>query len=147
MIIGPLQVGRRGRGEIRHDHIGHDGARLGEVDGDESRIHGGLSNLFASSQEFCVDRANLVERFAQLAEIGDQLRGLRISVVRDVVPSGATAGLTDRQISLRTVTRSAHAVAVWTPTAFVGLDQRASQHLLYGRQAVRELVAAFAQCR
>ena len=44
MIIGPLQVGRRGRGEIRHDHIGHDGARLGEVEGDESRMQFSIAN-------------------------------------------------------------------------------------------------------
>ena len=81
MVIGPLRIGRRGRGEIRHDHVGEDGARLGEVESDESRVHRGLSKLLASAQEFRVDRADLVERLAQPVEVVDQLRGLRIGVV------------------------------------------------------------------
>jgi hypothetical protein len=79
IVIGPLQIERRGAGsKIRHDHVGEDGARLGKVESDECRVHGDLSKILASSQEFRIDRTNLVERFPQLAEVGDQLRDLQM---------------------------------------------------------------------
>jgi hypothetical protein len=65
VIIGPLRIERRGAGgKIGRNHVGEDGARLGEVEIDERRVHGDLSKLLAPSQKFRVDRTNLVERGA-----------------------------------------------------------------------------------
>ncbi len=60
IVIGSLWVGRRGAGgKVGFDHVGDDGARLGEVEGGDSRIH--LVETLAAAQEFGIDRANLVE--------------------------------------------------------------------------------------
>ena len=82
MFIGPLRIGRRGAGgKIGHNHVGEDGARLGQVEGDECRVHGGLAQILASPQKFGVDRTDLVEHVAQLAEVGDRLSDLHMDVV------------------------------------------------------------------
>jgi hypothetical protein len=97
MFIGPLRIGRRGAGgKAGHNHVGEDGARLGEVEGDEGRIHGGLPQILASPQEFRVDRADLVEDVAQLAEVGDRLSDLQVDAIGHIVPSRPPAGLADR---------------------------------------------------
>jgi len=71
MVIGPLRIGRRGAGgKARHNHVGEDGARLGEVEGDECRVHGGLPQILPSPQEFRIDRADLVERQAVIGHGG-----------------------------------------------------------------------------
>ena len=41
----------------------------------------GLSEILAASQEFGIDRANLVERFAQFAEVGEELGGLQVATL------------------------------------------------------------------
>ncbi len=66
----------------------------------------GLSNLCASSQSSALIAPISSSAPRSLRESGDQLRGSRIGVIWNVVPSGATAELSDGQISLRTVTRS-----------------------------------------
>jgi len=96
IVIGPLRIERRGAGgKIGRNHVGDDGARLGEVESDESRVHGDLSKILASSQEFRIDRANLVESFAQLAEVVDRLGDLQVDIVGHVVPARPPAGLAD----------------------------------------------------
>jgi hypothetical protein len=75
-----LRVGRRGAGgEIGNNHVGENGARLGNVESSESRIHRGLPEILASPQEFCVYRADLLEHAAQLAGVVDQLGNLKIT--------------------------------------------------------------------
>jgi hypothetical protein len=62
IAIGLLRVeGWSAGGEIGHHHIGDDGARLGQVEGNQGWIHGGLFELLASAQEFGIDGADLVE--------------------------------------------------------------------------------------
>jgi hypothetical protein len=40
IISSPLRFERRGAGsEIRFDHVGENGARLGEVEGGDGRVH------------------------------------------------------------------------------------------------------------
>ena len=102
-------------GKTRHNHVGEDGARLGEVEGDECRVHSGLPQILSSPQEFRIDRADLVEHCAQLAEVVDQSGNLHMSVVGHVVSSRSPAGLADGQISLRTVSQSVDAVALGRP--------------------------------
>ena len=51
--------------------------------------------ILAPSQKFRVDRADLVEHLAQLAEVGDRLSDLHMGAVRHVVPSWPPAGLAD----------------------------------------------------
>ena len=59
-MIGSLWVGRRGApSKVRFDHVGDDGARLGEIEGGDGRIH--LVETLAAAQQFGIDRANLVE--------------------------------------------------------------------------------------
>jgi hypothetical protein len=72
IVIGPLWIGWWGAGgEIGHNHIGENGAHLGEVEGDEGRVHLDLPEILAPSQEFCIDRADLVECVAQPVKIAD----------------------------------------------------------------------------
>ena len=75
-MIGSLRVGRRGAtSKIGFDHVGEDGARLGEVEGGDGRVH--LVETLAAAQKFGIDRADLVEHLAQFAEVGEELGGLR----------------------------------------------------------------------
>src|SRR5262245_54498485 len=102
---------------MRCDHVGEYGARLGEVEGDEGRVHGDLSEILASSQEFRIDRANSVELFAQLAEVVEKHRDLWVGGVRHVASSLTAPGPTDGKVSLRPMSRPIDAVAVCTSTA------------------------------
>ena len=59
-MLGSFRIERRGAcSKIRFDHVGDDGARLGEIEGCNSRIH--LVETFAAAQKLGIDRANLVE--------------------------------------------------------------------------------------
>ena len=148
MVIGPLRIERRSTGcETTHNHVGDDGARLGEVEGGEGRVHGGLPQILPSPQEFRIDRADLVERCAQLAKIVDQSGNLQMSVVGHVVSSRSPAGLADGQIPLRAVSRSVDAVAVRSTAALVSLDQCAAQHLFDRWQIAHKSATASAQGR
>ena len=71
-MLGPLRVERRGAtSKIGFDHVGEDGARLGEVEGSDGRVH--LVETLAAAQKFGIDRADLVEHLAQFAEVGEEL--------------------------------------------------------------------------
>ena len=100
-----------------------------------------------SPQEFRIDRADLVERCAQLAKIVDQSGNLQMSVVGHVVSSRSPAGLADGQIPLRAVSRSIDAVAVRSTAALVSLDQCAAQHLFDRWQIAHKSATASAQGR
>jgi hypothetical protein len=122
MFTGPLRIGRRGASsEIGHNHVGENGARLGEIEGSERRVHRDLPEILAPTQKFGVDRADLVESFAQPVEVVDQLDDLLADGVRYIISARSSARLTDHKISLRPVSRSIDAVAVWPATALVGL--------------------------
>jgi hypothetical protein len=67
-MIGSLWIGRRGApSEVRFDHVGDDGARLGEIEGGDGRIHlawistdrespnAGIGYLILLTQEFGSD--------------------------------------------------------------------------------------------
>ena len=61
-MVGSLRVGWRGAtSKIRFDHVGEDGARLGEVEVCDGRIH--LIDPLATAQKLGIDRADLVEHF------------------------------------------------------------------------------------
>src|ERR1700704_6311644 len=91
IMIGSLWVGRRGApSKVRFDHVGDDGARLGEVEGGDGRIH--LVETLAAAQQFGIDRADLVERLLQLAEVGEELGDLAVSCIGYVAKPRATAG-------------------------------------------------------
>ena len=144
-MIGSLWVGRRGApSKEGFDHVGDDGTRLGEVEGGDGRIH--LIETLAAAQQFGIDRADLVERLLQLAEVGEELGDLGISCIGHVAEPRALAGSSDcGEISLGAVPGAVDAVAVGPAAALVGLDQRAAQYLFDRRQAAREPVAAFEQ--
>lgn len=133
---------------MRYNHVGEDGARLGNVEGNEGRVHGDLSEILASPQQFRIDRADFVQRFPQFAEVVEIAGDLGVGSVRHIVSSRLAAGPSDGEISLRPMSRSIDAVAVRTATPFVRLEQRAAQQLLDRRQAAHQFVTAFAQrCR
>jgi hypothetical protein len=144
-MIGSLRVGRRGAtSQIGFDHVGEDGARLGEVEGSDGRVH--LVETLAAAQKLGIDRADLVEHLAQFAEVGEELADFGEGCIRHVADPRALAGSIDcGKISLGAVPRSIDTVAVGPAAALVGLDQRAAQYLFDRRQAAREPVAAFEQ--
>ena len=146
-MIGSLWVERRGApSKVGFDHVGDDGARLGEVEGSDGRVH--LVETLAAAQQFGIDRANLVEHLLQLAEVGEELGDLDMGCIRHVAEPRALAGSSDcGEISLGAVPRSVDAVAVGPAAALVGLDQRAAHDLLDRGQAAHEPVATFAQGR
>ena len=144
-MIGSLRVGRRGAtSKIGFDHVGEDGARFDDVESSDGRVH--LVETLAAAQKFGIDRAYLVERLAQFAEVGEELADFGVGCIRHVANPRALAGSTDcGKISLGAMPRPIDTVAVGPAAALVGLDQRAAQYLFDRRQAARELVAAFAQ--
>jgi len=146
-MIGSLWVGRRGApSKVRFDHVGDDGARLGEVEGGDGRIH--LVETLAAAQQFGIDRADLVEHLLQFVEVGEELGDLGIGCIGHVADPRAFASSSDcGEISLGAVTGSVGAVAVGPAATFVGLHQRTAHDLLDRRQAAHELVATLAQGR
>lgn len=144
-MIGSLRVGRRGAtSKIGFDHVGEDGARFGDVESSDGRVH--LVETLAAAQKFGIDRAYLVEHLAQFAEVGEELADFGVSCIRHVANPRALAGSTDcGKISLGAMPRPIDTVAVGPAAALVGLDQRAAQYLFDRRQAAREPVAAFEQ--
>ena len=144
-MIGSLRVGRRGAtSKIGFDHVGEDGARFGDVESSDGRVH--LVETLAAAQKFGIDRAYLVEHLAQFAEVGEELADFGVGCIRHVANPRALAGSTDcGKISLGAMPRPIDTVAVGPPTTLVGLDQRAAQYLFDRRQAAREPVAAFEQ--
>jgi hypothetical protein len=148
IVIGPLRIEQRGAGgKIRCNHVGEDGARLGEIEIDERRVHGDLSKLLAPSQEFRVDCTNLVERSAQGAEIADQIGDLFVDVVWNKISAlpAARSRLADGQISFGPVSRSVDAVAVLSAAALVCFDQCSTQNLFDRRQVAHDSAATSAQ--
>jgi len=93
-MIGSLRVGRRGAtSKIGFDHVGEDGARLGDVEGSDGRVH--LVETLAAAQKFGIDRADLVEHLAQFAEVGKELADFGVGCIRHVANPRALAGSTD----------------------------------------------------
>ena len=144
-MIGSLRVGRRGAtSKIGFDHVGEDGARLGEVEGSDGRVH--LVETLAAAQKFGIDRAYLVEHLAQFAEVGEELGDLDMGCIGHVAEPRALPGSSDcGEISLGAVPWSVDAVAVGPAATLEGLDQRAAHYLLDRGQAAHELVATLAQ--
>jgi hypothetical protein len=104
-----------------HNHVGENGPRRSEIEGSEGRVHRDLPKIVAPAQKFGVDRADVVERFAQPVEVVDQMDNLLADGVRHIISARPPARLTDDKISLRSVSRPVGAVAVWPAAALVGL--------------------------
>ena len=95
IIVGPFRFERRGAGgKIGFDHVGEDGARLGEVEGDDSGVH--LFERLAPPQQFGVDRADVVEHLAHLAEVGEELADFGTGGVRHIAHPRPLPGCADR---------------------------------------------------
>src|ERR1700730_3266846 len=146
IMIGSFWQRRRCAGsKKRFDHVGENGARLGEVDSRDGRIHS--VEFLAAAQKLGVDRTDLVERFAHVAIVVEVLGDFDEGVVWHVVYLRTLTGRTDRQIALGAVAPIVGAVAARPSAALVLLEQRAAQHACEWRQAAQELRAALAQRR
>src|SRR6266704_757378 len=112
IMIGSLRVGRRGAtSKIGCYHVGEYGARLGEVEGSDGRVH--LVETLAAAQKCGIDRADLVEHLAQFAEVGEEIADFGVGCIRHIADPRALAGSTDcGKISLGAVPRPIDAVAV-----------------------------------
>ena len=143
-MIGSLRVGRRGAtSKIGFDHVGEDGARFGDVESSDGRVH--LVETLAAAQKFGIDRADLVEHLLQLAEVGKELGDLGISCIGHVAEPRALAGSSDcGEISLGTVPGAVDAMAVGPAAALVSLHQRTADDLLDRGQTAHELVTTLA---
>jgi hypothetical protein len=102
-------------GKKGFDHVGENGACLGQVECRDGRIHS--VELLAAAKELGVDRTDLVERLAHVAVIVEVLGDFDESVVRHVVYLRMLTGRADRQIALGTVTAVVGAVAARPSTA------------------------------
>src|SRR5258707_15780832 len=72
IMIGSFWRRRRGTGsKKRFDHVGENGARLGDVDSRDGRIHS--VEFLAAAQKLGVDCANPVERVAHVAIVVEVL--------------------------------------------------------------------------
>src|SRR3974390_2141628 len=122
-MLGSSRIGRRGAcSKIRFDHVGDDGARLGEIEGCNSRIH--LVETLAAAQRLGLDCANLVEALLLRAVIAKKLGDLWVDRVRHIAESRALAGSRDRrQISLGSVSRPVDTMTTWSAAGLVGLDE------------------------
>ena len=87
-----------------------------------------------SSQKLCIDGADLVEIFAHLAEVADELAHLGASGVRNVVHPRALAWDADRQVKLRAVATLAGAMAARPAAALVSLYERAAHDAIECRK-------------
>ena len=95
IIVGPFRFEWRGAGgKIGFDHIGEDGARLGEVEGRDSGVH--LIERLAPPQQFGVDCADVVEHLAHFAEVGEELAHFRTGGVRHIAHPRPLPGGADR---------------------------------------------------
>jgi hypothetical protein len=145
-MIGSFWQRRRGAGsKKRFDHVGENGARLGEVDSRDGRIHS--VEFLAAAQELGVDGADLVERIAHVAVVVEVLVDFAESVVWHVVYLRTLTGRADRQIALGAVATIVGAVTAWPSAALVLLEQRTAQHACERGQVAQELRAPLAQRR
>src|SRR5713101_8644893 len=124
MVIGALRIGWGGASSKNADnHVGENGAHLGDVEGREGRVHHGLPEILAPAQEFRVDRTDFVECLAQPVEVAYQTGDALVRGVRNVISARPPSGLTDDQIPLRTMSWPAGTVAVRPTASLVGLGQ------------------------
>ncbi|MCP3460945.1 hypothetical protein NLN62_50410 (plasmid) [Bradyrhizobium sp. CCGUVB23] len=71
-MFGSFRTERRGAGsKIGFDHVGDDGARLGNIEGCDRRVH--LVETLAAAQKLGIDRTNLVEHLLKRAVIAKKL--------------------------------------------------------------------------
>ena len=83
-MVGSFWQSRRGAGsKKRFDHVGENGARLGDVDSRDGRIHS--VEFLAAAQKLGIDRADLVERIAHVAVVVEVLGNFDERVVWHVV--------------------------------------------------------------
>jgi hypothetical protein len=150
IVIGPLRIEWRGTGgKIGFDHIGEDGARLGKVESGDGRVkrllHAELPEILVAPQELGVDRADLVERRAQSAEVVEKLGDLGMGGLRHIGLPGPLSGSADRQIVFWPVADPVGAMAARTTAASVGLHEGAAEHARERGNRRHELAATLAQ--
>ena len=86
MIGSFWQSWRCAGGKKGFDHVGENGACLGEVECRDGRIHS--VEVLASAQKLGVDRADLVERLAHVAVVVEVLGNFAECIVRHIVYCG-----------------------------------------------------------
>src|SRR5215467_4807112 len=145
MIGSSWQSRHSAGGKKGFDHVGENGACLGEVECRDGRIHS--VEVLAAAEELGVDRTDLVERLAHVAVIVEVLGNFGERVVRHVIDLWALIGRADRQIVLGTVAAIVGTMAAWPAAALVLLEQRAAQDACERWQRAQELLAARAQRR
>jgi hypothetical protein len=67
------------------------------------RVHRDLSKILVVSHKLCIDRANFVERVAQLVQVADELGDVDEVGIAYIISLGPAAGLADRQSMLGSV--------------------------------------------
>src|SRR5215831_13136781 len=110
IMIGSFWQRQRPAGSKKgFDHVGENGACLGEVECRYGRIHS--VEVLAAAEELGVDRTDLVERLAHVAVVVEVLGDFDESVVRHVIYLRTLVGRADRQVALGAVAAVVGAVA------------------------------------
>src|SRR5215475_11658274 len=95
ILIGSFKQRRRDAGSKKgFDHVGENGACLGEVECRYGRIHS--VEVLAAAEELGVDRTDLVERLAHVAVVVEVLGDFEESIVRHVIYLRTLTGRADR---------------------------------------------------
>src|SRR5215467_8550609 len=145
MIGSSWQSRHSAGGKKGFDHVGENGACLGEVECRDGRIHS--VEVLAAAEELGVDRTDLVERLAHVAVVVEVLGDFEESIVRHVIYLRTLTGRADREIALGAVAAIVGAVTTWPSAALVLLEQRTAQYARERRQVAQELLATLAQRR
>jgi hypothetical protein len=145
IIVRLLHEGRRRSIEIGQHHVGDNGSRLGQVELSIREAHGSLPKILVAPQKLCIDCANLVESFAELVQIADELRGESGIGVAHIISVGPFAGSADGEIMLGPMAGAVDAVAVGSAAAFEGRAQGPAHDLFDRRNLLRYATPAFAQ--
>ena len=107
--------------------------------------HGDPLERLSSAQQLAIDLADLLQDLAGSMVVGQQLGGLGVRLLRHVIHLWPQARVAHRKIILGTMAWTVGAFASRLATAFVTLDERATQDGLEWRQLAQKRLAAFAQ--
>jgi hypothetical protein len=131
------------------EHIGEEYAAQSHIDrcveGRNCFAHGKPLKRLASAQQFAVDLADRLQDLAGSVIVGQELRGLRVKLLRDVIHLWPQARVADREIVLGAMAGAIGTFASRLAASFEALDEGTPEDRFERGQLSQESVAAFSQ--